>query len=125
MSITESDFFVKQVVKLSKKYPSVEKDVGGLKNELPKIAFKEFPPLNKRLLEIPISDDCKKTIWRVRLINSDNNKGKRGGYRVFYTNFNSNGDPILLGIFSRSEINDGEYNAIAKDLVDSVAEWGS
>lgn len=123
MIIKESDVFIKQTLKLSKKYPNIYKDIDNLKKEFSAIAFREIPPLNKRLLEVPIPNNFKKMVWRIRLINSNNNKGKSGGYRIFYTNINDNKDTIFLGIFSRPDIREGEYNPIAIELVCSIKEW--
>jgi mRNA-degrading endonuclease RelE of RelBE toxin-antitoxin system len=113
----ESEIFIKQVLRLSRKYPSVEYDVQSLKLELPKLAFKHIAPLNIHIVTIEKADNFCKKVWRIRLINSNNNKGKRGGYRVFYCEGKEENSILLLGIYPKPEIKDNEYQRIAKDLV--------
>lgn len=116
--IEESEIFIKQVLKLSKKYPNIEEDIYSLKIELPGLAFKSIAPLNIHIVTIEKKDICKR-VWRIRVINSNNNKGKRGGYRIFYCEGREENSILLLGIYPRPEIKDNQYQKIAKDLVET------
>jgi len=62
--------FDKQFKKLSKKYNLIKDDVGSLVNN--------FDTLHQQATPI------KNNIFKVRLSNSNKNKGKRAGYRVYY-----------------------------------------
>ena len=125
MFIKESEYFIRQTLKLKKKYFNIHQDIDDLKKEFPKIAFQNIGSLNKPLLEVPVlkSKDSKKQVWRIRCINSDNNKGKRGGYRIFYCKMDDGQTSLFLGIFSRSDIHEGEYNVIARELVLAINDW--
>lgn len=121
--IEESEIFIRQVLKLKKKYPSIEEDIGALKLELPKLSFKHFPPLNIHITTINKSDNFIRRVWRIRVINSDNNKGKRGGYRIFYCEGKKQEMILLLGIYPKPQIKDNEYHIIAKELVEASCEY--
>ncbi|MDD4989355.1 MAG: hypothetical protein PHV42_02920 [Candidatus Pacebacteria bacterium] len=116
--IEESEIFIKQVIRLRKKYSKVEEDIQALKLELPRLAFKSVAPLNIHIVTVKKEEGnfCK-AVWRIRVINSNNNKGKRGGYRVFYCEGKSEGTVLLLGIYPKPEIKDNEYQTIGKELV--------
>lgn len=125
MEIRESELFIKQVFALSKRnsYSKVAEDVNDLKIELPRLAFKNLPPINKPLYELAIpKHNCLRVIWRVRIANSNNNKGKRAGYRIFYCQADGSEVVLLLGIFPRQEINDSEYRKVSEDLVEAINE---
>ena len=121
MIIRESYRFIKHINELRESYPSIEDDVQNLKNELPTIAYKVITKLNIPLREILFKDGTKILPWRIRLNNSDLNKGKRHGYRVFYCK-NGNGETVLLGIFMKPKLEDGQYDIIAKELILSAQE---
>ena len=115
--IEESEIFVKQVIHLRRKYSKVEEDVRGLKIELPRLAFKHIAPLNIHIVTVEKGETFCKKVWRIRVINSNNNKGKRGGYRIFYCEGNTDGNVLLLGIYPKPEIKGNEYQTIGKELV--------
>jgi mRNA-degrading endonuclease RelE of RelBE toxin-antitoxin system len=117
--IEESEIFIKQVIQLKRKYPKIEEDVRDLKIELPKLAFRSIAPLNIHIVTVEKEENFCKKVWRIRVINSSNNKGKRGGYRVFYCEGNTDGNILLLGIYPKPEIKDNEYQKIGKELVAS------
>jgi len=119
MTIEESEIFIKQVIHLRRKYSKVEEDVRDLKIELPRLAFKHIAPLNIHIVTVEKGETFCKKVWRIRVINSNNNKGKRGGYRVFYCEGNVDDNVLLLGIYPKPEIKDNEYQKIGKDLVES------
>ena len=115
--IEESEIFIKQVIRLRRKYSKIEEDIQDLKIELPKLAFKHIAPLNIHIVTVEKGDNFCKKVWRIRVINSNNNKGKRGGYRVFYCEGKNNSDVLLLGVYPKPEIKDNEYQKIGKELV--------
>jgi len=97
--------FQKDLKKLSKKYRSIKKDYERLLSILSESNPKE--------LGISIGKNC----YKYRLKNSDNQKGKSGGYRVIY--FYISGDTItLISIYSKSEIENIEDN----DVIDRLKE---
>ena len=120
--IVESDIFIRQILKLKNKYRRVESDISALKLELPKLAFKSVSPLNIHIVTVKKSEGHFKRVWRIRVLNSDINKGKSAGYRIFYCEGNAEGTILLLGIYPKSEINDNEYQKIARELVEASCE---
>jgi len=120
MQIQESEVFIKQVYQIKKKFRSVENDVNSLKEALTALAFKSIFPKNIHISTIPIKESVgKKNVWRIRMLNSDNNKGNSGGYRVFYCEGKTEESVLLLGIYPKQEIKDNEYCRIAKELVEA------
>jgi mRNA-degrading endonuclease RelE of RelBE toxin-antitoxin system len=115
--IEESEIFIKQVIQLRKKYSKIEEDVRDLKIELPKLAFKHIAPLNIHIVTVEKADNFCKKVWRIRVLNSNNNKGKSSGYRVFYCEGKNDDSVLLLGIYSKPNIKDNEYQKIGKELV--------
>ncbi len=115
--IEESETFIKQVIRLRKKYSKVEEDIQALKLELPRLAFKSIAPLNIHIVTVEKENSFCKGVWRIRVINSNNNKGKREGYRVFYCEGKIENSVLLLGIYPKPEIKNNEYETIGKELV--------
>ena len=120
--IEESEIFIRQILKLKGKYRSIESDMGALKLELPKLAFRSVAPLNIHIVTVKKSEDSIKRVWRIRVLNSNINKGKSGGYRVFYCEGKTDKSIMLLGVYPKPEINDNEYQRIGKELVDASCE---
>lgn len=120
MLIQESEIFIKQVYQIKKKFRNVEGDISLLKEALPALAFKHISPKNIHISTIPIKESVnKRNVWRIRMLNSDNNKGNSGGYRVFYCEGKTDELILLLGIYPKQEIKDNEYCRIAKELVEA------
>jgi mRNA-degrading endonuclease RelE of RelBE toxin-antitoxin system len=73
VKVIESDEFVKDIKKLGKRYRSVKQDVRSLVAQL-------------EVGETPgdIITGTKYPVYKVRVKNSDNNKGQSSGYRVIY-----------------------------------------
>ena len=71
-SISTVDTFKKELKKLSKRYRNVKKDYIFLLETLSSSNPKE------------IATYLGKNCYKIRLHNSDNNKGKSSGYRVIY-----------------------------------------
>lgn len=118
MLIEESEIFIKQVYQVKKKFRSVESDVNSLKEGLPALAFKSIFPKNIHIATVPIKESVnKRNVWRIRILNSDNNKGNSGGYRIFYCEGKTKESILLLGIYPKQNIKNSEYCRIAKELV--------
>lgn len=88
IKITPTKFFEKELKELYKKYKNIPKDMEILKDELI-----QNPTIGKSL-----GHNC----YKVRVKNSDNNKGKSGGYRVI-TYFVHNEEIFLLSIYQKGE----------------------
>lgn len=123
--IRESAPFAKQVLKLSKKgsYSKIVDDVENLKQSLPGVAFKPMAPQNKALFELPIpGTNQERVIWVIRFSNSNNNKGKPGGYRVFYCCMRNENNILLLTIFPRQIIGSQEYQERVQESLALLSE---
>lgn len=120
--IEESEIFVRQIIKLKNKYRRIETDIAALKIELPKLAFRSVSPLNIHIVTVRKSEVSEKSVWRIRVLNSDIKKGKSGGYRVFYCEGKTEKSILLLGVYPKSEISDNEYQKIGKELVEASCE---
>jgi len=81
--------FVKNLKNLKKKYKSIKNDVLSLANELEK----------NPTLGIELGDNT----FKIRLKNSDNNKGKSAGYRVITYCINEQNELFLITIYSKSD----------------------
>ena len=81
--------FIKNFKTLKKKYKSIKKDVLELVNELEK--------------DPTMGIDLGKNTFKIRIKNSDNNKGKSAGYRVITYCINEENEIFLITIYSKSE----------------------
>jgi len=87
--IYTTDFFDKELKKLSKKYPSVKKDYKALVDSL-----KEEPKQGQAL-----GKDC----YKIRMAITSKRKGKSGGSRVISCVKIVAGSVFLLSIFDKSD----------------------
>jgi mRNA-degrading endonuclease RelE of RelBE toxin-antitoxin system len=95
--------FVKQVKKLSKKYPKMRQDLTTLQDML-----SENPTIGT-----PLGNNC----YKVRLQNTSVKRGKSGGFRVIILLIEEDKIIRLLAIYSKSEqesIPDEEIKKILK-----------
>lgn len=90
-NITIVDTFKKELKKLSKRYKNIKKDYAYLLETLSKSDPKE--------ISVYLGKDC----YKIRLKNSDNNKGKSAGYRVVYLKIEEDLSIVLLSIYSKSD----------------------
>jgi mRNA-degrading endonuclease RelE of RelBE toxin-antitoxin system len=88
-NVYTTDFFDKELKKLSKKYPSLKDDFKTLVNSL-----KEEPKQGK-----PLGKDC----YKIRLAISSKGKGKSGGSRVITCVKIVAGSVFLLSIYDKSD----------------------
>ena len=103
MNFKTSELFSKQLKKLSKKYRNIKKDLLKFMND--------FDEIHQNSISI------KTNIFKVRLKNSDKNKGKSAGYRVYYY-LKIDEEIFLLTIYDKSEIemiNEEILNKLMKD----------
>lgn len=112
-SITTVDTFKLELKKLSKKYKNIKIDY-------------------KKLLEIlstsnpkDVSVDLGKNCYKIRLKNSDNNKGKSSGYRVVYLYIKKDLNIILLSIYSKSELENISEQEIDKKILEAIDEFNN
>jgi|SaaInlStandDraft_7_1057024.scaffolds.fasta_scaffold202707_2 mRNA-degrading endonuclease RelE of RelBE toxin-antitoxin system len=103
MKVKVSPFFQKNVKTLQKKHNSINKDVIELINELKKDPF--------------IGTNLGNNRYKIRVKNSDSNKGKSGGYRVI-TYIKVDDFILLVTIYSKStqeSIPNNEIDLIIKN----------
>jgi len=81
--------FDKQFKKLSKKYNLIKDDVEELVNNFDDLHLQATP--------------IKTNLYKIRLANSNKNKGKRAGYRIYYY-IKIETTVYLLTIYDKSEI---------------------
>jgi len=123
MNFIESSDFQTQRKALRKRFDRIDKDIDNLKEEaLPKVAFKRVGNWNKSVRpEINLSEKMSVLVWRIAHANSDTDKGKSSGYRIFYCKLDSD-QLLLLGIYYKPDIENDAYSEIAKSLVGSAQE---
>jgi mRNA-degrading endonuclease RelE of RelBE toxin-antitoxin system len=91
MEIGYTEIFKQHLRKLSKRYRSIYKDLEPVVNEL-----KTGELVGDRITGL---DDI---VYKVRVKNSDNQKGKSGGYRVIY--YLKTADEVrLMAMYSKSD----------------------
>lgn len=104
-SIFYSHDFKRNVRKLLKKYPHLPDDIDGFIQRLQ--AGEESGDLIQHVGF---------TVYKVRIKNSDNNKGKSAGYRVIYY-LKKDEQVFLVTLYSKSEQSD-----ISADKIRSIIE---
>lgn len=109
-SITAVDTFKKELKKLSKRYKSLKKDYLEL--------LELLSTSNPKDISIHLSSNC----YKIRLKNSDNNKGKSGGYRVIYLLIEDDFEIILLSIYSKSDYENISDSEIDKKIIECYSE---
>lgn len=100
--------------------PAFQKDVKRLRKKYPRIQ-KDVQPLIDRLIagETP-GDQIQSTgytVYKVRLQNRDAQRGKSGGYRVIYY-IDTPTQTVLLTIYAKSEREDTSASAIEDIITD-------
>ncbi len=93
LQIRYTSKFKKELKRLSKKYNSIQGDIQGF---IDTIQPDNFPG------DIVQGIKSEGTIYKERIKNSDNNKGKSSGYRVIYGYFSPE-TIVLIYIYSKSE----------------------
>jgi len=99
--------FIKNLKTLKKKYKNIKNDVLELANELEK-----NPTIGK---------DLGNNTFKIRIKNSDNNKGKSAGYRIVTYCINDIKEVSLVTIYSKSE----KENILELELKELIARLNS
>jgi mRNA-degrading endonuclease RelE of RelBE toxin-antitoxin system len=89
MHFNTTELFDKQAKKLSKRYNQLKNDIESL--------ILNFETIHQQSITI------KKNLYKIRLKNSNKNRGKRSGYRVYYY-IKLEEQVFLLTIYDKSEI---------------------
>ena len=96
--------FIKNLKTLKKKYKNIKNDVLALANRLEK--------------NPTIGTDLGNNTFKVRIKNSDNNKGKSAGYRIITYCINDKKELFLVTIYSKSE----KENILELELKELIAK---
>ena len=107
-SITTVDTFKKELKKLAKRYKSIKKDYKTLLDIL--------STSNPKDVSIYLGGDC----YKIRLKNSDNNKGKSAGYRIVYLYIEEEFNIILLSIYSKSDLDNISEQYIDAKILEAI-----
>lgn len=94
--------FVKELKKLSKKYPSIKKDLAELAEKLQKVPR----------MGTPLGHDC----YKIRMAISSKGQGKSGGARIITHIWVSATTIFLLSIYDKSQAE----NISDKDLLERL-----
>ncbi len=101
--------FAKELKTLSKKYKNIKNDY---KNLLDLLSNSENP----KQLGISLGNSC----YKIRVQNSDNGKGKSGGYRVIYFLLDAENIITLLSIYSKSDIENISETDLDKKVIENL-----
>ncbi|MEA2047515.1 MAG: hypothetical protein U9O64_03610 [Campylobacterota bacterium] len=107
-NITSVDTFNKELKKLSKRYKNIKEDYRYLLEILSTKNIKD--------VSIHLGKEC----YKIRLKNSDNNKGKSSGYRVIYLHIENDLNIVLLSIYTKADfenISEKEIDARIIELI--------
>jgi len=89
MNFRTTELFDKQAKKLGKKYKNLKHDLTSL--------FSNFETLHQQSISI------QKNLYKIRLANSNKNKGKSAGYRIYYY-MQLEETTYLLTIYDKSDV---------------------
>jgi len=101
MQIKTLPIFDKKLKSLTKKNPSLKKD------------FIEFIDDLRKNPKDAIY--IKESVYKIRVKNSANNKGKSAGYRVYYFYKDTNGILVLLYIYTKQE-----FSNLPNEILDKL-----
>jgi mRNA-degrading endonuclease RelE of RelBE toxin-antitoxin system len=108
LNVNKTDYFDKLVKKLSKKYRNIDNDIDYFLDEIEDI----------KDLGVSLGNN----IYKARIKNSDNNKGKSAGYRLI-TYLQLNEDELtLLYIYSKSELENIKEAVLDKVIIDTFSQ---
>jgi len=109
-NITIVNTFRLELKKLSKKYRNMKSDYKSLLETLSKS--------NPKDISVYLGKDC----YKIRLKNSDNNKGKSSGYRIVYLAIEEDLNIILLSIYSKSDLDNISEIEIDRKILEAIEE---
>jgi mRNA-degrading endonuclease RelE of RelBE toxin-antitoxin system len=104
MNFKTTDLFDKQAKKLSKKYRNIKSDLSSF--------LKDFEKLHTSATTI------QNNLYKIRIVNSNKNKGKSAGYRVYYY-IQLETTTYLLTIYDKSEVEMIDEELL-KDLIEEL-----
>ena len=104
MNFKTTDLFDKQAKKLGKKYRNIKDDLS--------LFIKKFEELHLS------STSIQKNLYKIRIANSNKNKGKSAGYRVYYY-IQLEETTYLLTIYDKSEVEMIDEELL-KDLIEGL-----
>jgi len=105
MALFYSDAFQRSAKKLAKRYRSFKKDLKTFTDSL-----EEDPKQGTELF---------KGVYKVRVKNSDNNKGKRAGYRIIIYLITED-DILLVDIYAKSDLS----NLSDEEISQIIMQYG-
>ena len=106
MHFDTTELFDKQAKKLAKRYNQLKNDIESL--------ILNFETIHQQSITI------KKNLYKVRLKNSNKNKGKRAGYRVYYY-LKLEESVYLLTIYDKSEVEMID-ESLFSDIINTLEE---
>jgi mRNA-degrading endonuclease RelE of RelBE toxin-antitoxin system len=101
--------FRRELKKLAKKYRNLKADYQKL---LETLSTSENP----KKLGVSLGKNC----YKIRIQNSDNSKGKSGGYRVIYYLIEDDKLITLLSIYSKSDIENLSEEQIDQKVIENL-----
>ncbi|MEA3315485.1 MAG: type II toxin-antitoxin system RelE/ParE family toxin [Campylobacterota bacterium] len=109
-NITFVDTFKLELKKLSKKYKNIKNDYKKL--------LEILSTSNPKDISVYLGKNC----YKIRLKNSDNNKGKSSGYRIIYLYLENDLNIILLSIYSKSDLENISEQDIDSKILEAINE---
>jgi len=109
-SISTVDTFKKELKKLSKRYRKIKEDYILL--------LETLSSSNPKDIAIYLGKNC----YKIRLKNSDINKGKSSGYRVVYLIVEEDLNIVLLSIYSKSDLENISEQEIDLKIIEVIEE---
>lgn len=109
-SIFTVSTFESELKALSKRYKSIKSDYKRLLEILSKS--------NPKDIAVYLGKDC----YKLRLKNSDNNKGKSSGYRIVYLCIEEDLNIVLLSIYSKNDLPNISEKEIDSKILEAIEE---
>ncbi|KIM07087.1 MAG: hypothetical protein KU38_11215 [Sulfurovum sp. FS08-3] len=107
-NITVVDTFKKELKALFKRYKGIKQDY--------KKVLELLSSSNPKDIAIHLGNNC----YKIRIKNSDNNKGKSAGYRVIYLIIEDEQEIVLLSIYSKSDTENISEESIDKKIIEVI-----
>jgi len=105
LNVNKTEYFDKLVKKLSKKYRNIDIDIDKFLDDIQDI----------KDLGVTLGNN----LYKARIKNSDNNKGKSGGYRLITYLQLKEDELTLLYIYSKSELENIKEAVLDKIIIDT------
>ncbi|MFH1005613.1 MAG: type II toxin-antitoxin system RelE/ParE family toxin [Bacteroidota bacterium] len=106
LKVVKTDYFYKLVKNLTKKYRNIENDIDDFLDNIDDL----------KDLGIPLGHN----IYKARIKNTDNNKGKSGGYRLItYLQLKEN-ELTLIYIYSKSELENISESVLDNIIINTI-----